>query len=83
MSKLLLISITLDQRGKALQAAMYIYFDQWFGLAALCTGFRDRKPVDFYEADRKGYGQVTSASEVPLPVAAGFSCVLLWLMTVM
>ena len=24
------------------------------------------------EADRKGYGQVTSASEVPLPVAAGY-----------
>lgn len=25
-----------------------------------------------YEADRKGYGQVTQASDVPLPVAAGY-----------
>ena len=25
-----------------------------------------------HEADRKGYGQVTAASEVPLPVAAGY-----------
>ena len=25
-----------------------------------------------HEADRKGYGQVTTASDVPLPVAAGY-----------
>ena len=69
MSKLLFISFTLDKRGELFQAAMYVHFDQRFGLAASGAGLGDAQAVDLDQPDGD---RLTLRQLVEQPVNADF-----------